>query len=409
MEHRSARHWFVALTATLVGLAGAVIATWVHFKALTDPYYVSAIDLSASINCTIPFLSRFSAPLGIPLSTLSLAWFALALVVLTVDNADLKTAAHAYSHVVCGAAVGALAYALYASFRLGTLCLLCVLIGTCVLVTCIYADRALDWMGSRPSRAKPNWAGVEVGMWPMATVVAVVLAVSIVSTPKRVAIPDEPAERPENPQQTGSNALHTSSLGGSNGREALLYQMEHAQRLDTGVDRQNSRVLLVEFGDYLCPVCRLAAGELDKVMNHYQDVAPGEIRVVHRDFPLDRRCNQAIGRSVHEFACEAAIQARIASYAGRLTEMEQWLYLHQEGLNERSIADAAARIGIASAPRLRSRAVDEIARDIEDARTLHITATPTLFINGVEFVGALSSRLLEVAIEHERAAGPIPR
>src|SRR5262249_16059868 len=68
--------WLI-LGFSLLGLAFASESTWVHFRLLTDPSYIRPCDISATVNSTQAYLSRFGNLFGVPVAIGGVAWFAL--------------------------------------------------------------------------------------------------------------------------------------------------------------------------------------------------------------------------------------------------------------------------------------------------------------------------------------------
>src|SRR4249920_790408 len=74
MTSRS-RLWILGFA--LLGLGFASASSWVHYKLLTDPTYVSPCDMSATFNCSQAYLSRYGSVWGVPVAIGGVLWFAL--------------------------------------------------------------------------------------------------------------------------------------------------------------------------------------------------------------------------------------------------------------------------------------------------------------------------------------------
>ncbi|MEV0676473.1 thioredoxin domain-containing protein [Actinosynnema sp. NPDC050436] len=149
------------------------------------------------------------------------------------------------------------------------------------------------------------------------------------------------------------------------------------------------KVTVVEFVDFQCPACSSYYTEVTKKLEQdYQ----GRITFVPRNLPLE----------AHPLAVPAALAAEAAGRQGKYAEMYHALYGDYDAwaLDGRSVAtDQAAatakfeqyataagldlarfRADVAS-PDLRAI----LDRDVADARSLGVTSTPTLFVNGEQF------------------------
>jgi NhaA family Na+:H+ antiporter len=133
------------------------------------------------------------------------------------------------------------------------------------------------------------------------------------------------------------------------------------------------------YGDYLCPYCR----RLRRVLERLRRALGGRLRYVFRHYPNER---------AHPGATFAAMAAEAAGRQGKFWEMHDGLYEDEPSLNRDTILSIARGLGLDMArfehdladPKLR-RHVDE---DLADGRRNGVTATPTIFVDGVRYDGA---------------------
>ena len=64
------------LAFTLLGLAAASAATWVHADLVRHPDLSSVCDISATVNCTEAYASTYGKLAGVPVAILGLVFFA---------------------------------------------------------------------------------------------------------------------------------------------------------------------------------------------------------------------------------------------------------------------------------------------------------------------------------------------
>jgi protein-disulfide isomerase len=153
-------------------------------------------------------------------------------------------------------------------------------------------------------------------------------------------------------------------------------------------------VTLVEYGDYECPYCGAAYPIVKEVQRRLGD----RLRFVFRNFPLT---------NAHPHAEHAAESAEAAGAQGRFWEMHDYLYEHQEALEDQDLAAYAAEIGLD---------VDRFDRDMTaQAFTARVRAdfisgvrsgvngTPSFFINGQRHNGSYDLESLLAAIERAAA------
>lgn len=104
-----------------------------------------------------------------------------------------------------------------------------------------------------------------------------------------------------------------------------------------------------------------------------------KIRFVVRDFPLT---------SIHENAFWAAQAAQAANAQGKFFEYIELLYNNQNRLDNASLKEYAAKIGLDrkrfDADLDGEKFASEVRKDLADGEIYGVNSTPTIFINGVK-------------------------
>ena len=86
----SSRTRALILAFAVVGLGLAAASSYVHYRLLTDPGYVSPCDVNSTFSCSQVYLSRFGSVAGIPVAIGGLVWFGLAGLLAGFGRADGK-------------------------------------------------------------------------------------------------------------------------------------------------------------------------------------------------------------------------------------------------------------------------------------------------------------------------------
>lgn len=145
--------------------------------------------------------------------------------------------------------------------------------------------------------------------------------------------------------------------------------------------KRDSKVVLVEYGDFQCPGCRQAFPVLQELSNEYKD----EIAFVFRNFPLT---------SAHPNAKAAAAAAEASALQGKYWEFHDKLYEEQTswgplGTSERTdrFVGYARTVGIKDIEKFKAdMALDSVSKkisfDMALGRKDGVSATPTIFLNG---------------------------
>jgi protein-disulfide isomerase len=155
---------------------------------------------------------------------------------------------------------------------------------------------------------------------------------------------------------------------------------------------KNAPVALVEFSDYQCPHCAVAAKPLhDFVLGP----GKGKARLCPKYYPLDN----------HPRARIAAACAEFAKRKGKFWEMHEMLFAHQEELEDDSLKTYAQRLGLDGAQMLKevyAGKYDQVVQaQKKEGDAAGVQATPTIFFNGRHHVLPVLPFFLQRSIEDE--------
>src|SRR5262249_40488304 len=144
----------------------------------------------------------------------------------------------------------------------------------------------------------------------------------------------------------------------------------------TGPSRgpDNAAVTIVEFEDFQCPFCKQVHETVERVLTKYN----GNIRLVHRDFPLDE---------LHPAAHSAHQAGRCAAEQGKFWEYRSLLYANAPNANPEQLATYAKQVDLDQARFKTCLARTDqlnavIQTDLVEGERLGVSGTPAFFING---------------------------
>ncbi len=136
---------------------------------------------------------------------------------------------------------------------------------------------------------------------------------------------------------------------------------------------EHARVVVVEYGDFECPSCKVAATTPTLLMERF----PNKVRFLFRHFPVPE---------VHPHAMLAAEASEAAAAQGKFWPMYHELFDNQAHLNQKSLTRYASALGLDMARYVAEMDdhiyLQKVREHVEGARRSHIRATPTFFING---------------------------
>lgn len=160
-------------------------------------------------------------------------------------------------------------------------------------------------------------------------------------------------------------------------------------------------ITLEEFGDFQCPPC----GALHPVLKTMEHEFGPRIRIIFREFPLV---------PAHQHALAAARSAEAAGLQGKFWEMHDLIYESQatwsNAFDVRPIFEGfATKIGLDLEKFKRDLSSEKVAQRIfldgKRGRSLGVTGTPTMFMNGREVpFESLPADKLRVHINNELKA-----
>jgi protein-disulfide isomerase len=175
-----------------------------------------------------------------------------------------------------------------------------------------------------------------------------------------------------------------------------------APRVPLVVPREGAKVLIVKFNDFQCPACGQTYLQYKPILAKYEASNPGAVKMVLKDYPLQRECNDAIGQSIHPAACDAAVAVRLARLRNKGEAMEEWLYTHQSAMTPASVRHAAKDVGgVTDFEEKYASTLASVKSDVALGKQLGIRATPTFFVNGVRFDSAILPQYFDAAIAYE--------
>lgn len=142
--------------------------------------------------------------------------------------------------------------------------------------------------------------------------------------------------------------------------------------------KTDSKVTLVEYGDFQCPACKSYYPLVEQIRSEYND----KIAYQFRNYPLVQ---------IHPNAFVGARAAEAASKQGKFFDMYNLLYQNQDTWSQSSnpqtvLVSYAQQLGLnveQFKTDMNSSAIaDVINADVRQAQALGATATPTFVLNG---------------------------
>lgn len=153
----------------------------------------------------------------------------------------------------------------------------------------------------------------------------------------------------------------------------------------------DAAVTIVLFSGFQCTWCPEAFAALDRL----RALHPADVRVVHKDFPLQG----------HVRAIPAAVAAHCAGAQGKYWEMHRLLHANPMALSEADLERYGIDLGLDASSyadcRDGSDVEQQVYADVTAGRELGVEATPTFFVNGTVVTGTLPHARFDELVERE--------
>jgi protein-disulfide isomerase len=162
----------------------------------------------------------------------------------------------------------------------------------------------------------------------------------------------------------------------------------------------NAPVTIVEFADFECPFCAHAFSVIETLVN---TTYKGKVKVIFKSYPLN----------VHPWAMKAAEAAECARLQNPAAfwDFARDFYTNQGTINAKNLPDQVNKLAKAQKldePSLKAcmdspQTEARVKQDQLDGNSIHVSSTPTFFVNGIPVVGLPDGKVLDFVIDSELA------
>lgn len=381
----------VAIFLSVLGAALCAVVLYIHHRLSSGQgAYTSFCDVSATMSCNTVLGSSYATVLNIPV-----AGWALAAYVVTGALAYSLRGARGEARMRSAATLAAFTAAMFvvsayffiiSTFVIGVACPLCLSLDA-VNVGLFGVAAAIA--GMLRASAPPGWSPLRFWLPSAGITLALVVALVLIQLPR----------------DTASAALTVDEIRRADPRFYAWYISQPVVDLNVDEDGAPDEVVtLVEFSDFECPACARAYVDLGRVL---AGESSKNVRLVHRNFPLNSDCNPEVKFEGHPHACQAAIAYECAAAQGKAKEYYGILFENQSALDTPSLVGYAARLGLDQGEFERClaspAAAAKVAADVAAGVAAGVQSTPTFFINGRKVAGSLRPEHFQYALAIERA------
>lgn len=392
----------ILLALSLIGVALSGLLVYEHHTLATKGFeQKSFCSINEFIDCDVVNASSYADFHSIPIAGLGLLFYLLLAgycFAALLGSPDRKSGLAFLFFLNAGGLVITIIMAYLSFMVLGVLCLLCAgLYLVNALITLLFPaalgfrwsqilEFSKNYLSSLAGKENPP-VGFKPRLWLHLVITLIVFGVGCA-----LLIPEQKGKK-KNDAENKARFFNT-------------YLAQAPAVIDT-TDRPlwgnpNAPVKIVEFSDFQCPFCRVAAKNIKPSLAEVrQDVA-----FYFYHFPLDSTCNPTMTRPMHPHACHAAMAAVCAEKQGKFWEMHDMLFANQKTLDPENVKTYAQILKL-NADTFENcmkdpETVKRIQQDIEVAKSLEVSGTPSVFINGRRFGPWSNRNILREVVRKEK-------
>ncbi len=160
------------------------------------------------------------------------------------------------------------------------------------------------------------------------------------------------------------------------------------------IGAQNPELTIIEYADYMCFQCKKMHFFLRNLISMY----PGKIRLVHKQFPMDKKFNPIIKKDFHSGAGILSLIAIYAIKENKFWELNDYLYnynVDKGAIYLRQIAlETGLNLDVLKTGIHEPEIKQKLKKNILSGLRRNISGTPSYVINNKVYTGQIPSDIL---------------
>ncbi len=368
------------LILALIGLGFAAKLTDLHWRVHTDPAWHSFCAVNPGLDCDAVALSPYSVAFGAPVSIWGVFGYLLiaASAIWVIRRPKLRAALAATLVLTTFALLTSLGLGVISTLQIKSLCLLCsatYVVNIAAFSIALFLAKKRG--GTRLVLSRGNEWARDHGRLSFAILASCAVAALALTA--------------------GYPKYWKKKLQGDLGMPSGMIDGQ------PWIGAANPKVTITEFSDYECPYCKRGHQMVRQFVQQHKD----EVRLIHRNYPLDRACNPNIPEDFHQNACRFAYLTACAAEQGAFWQANDYLFDHARddptpGAHALSEALDLDRAQLEKC--LQSSARAHVIADIKDGDKHGVEGTPTYVVGNQVLMGELPFDLTLALL----GKGPMP-
>lgn len=398
------RSWLtVAMIMCVLGGVCAGISLHNYFKIQRAGIVEGSFcSITEYINCDVIEASSYSAVKGVPIAGLGLTYYIILLIFLAVArfSKGFNRSIVAFSWwMTCFSILYSLFLFYVAAMVIHALCLTCIgmYIANIMLFVSLYLAMEIP-LNQAPQFLWGYWWTVitrrKTGIDFMPKFGSRLLAAAVMFAIGLLFV---------------SSAASTIKKPGAVEIADYVNNFYRQSKYDIKFDKENSPVwgakgapvMITEFSDFMCPFCKLAAFSIRPYLAEYK----GKVVYYFLNYPLDSNCNHYMEHQMHNGACVAAKASICANELGKFWEYHDHLFKSKGQITMQYVVGLARKLKIDEGAFVECmdsvEAEKKLQDDIEAARRIYVTGTPSVFLNDRQLKFWRSPDVLRTIVDKE--------
>jgi len=382
---KTAKQLWISAALFLIAIFVSGYLIYNHYALINGELgFGSFCSINKSVDCDVVNASHYSEIAGVPLAVLGMAYYLLALVLTIVSLRSAYWRREALI-TLAGLSFGSVLFSgltlFWSLVRIKAVCLMCITLQTINIVSFTliffasteFLRELATTAGRKLIQAKRIGIFLGIGAFFLG-------AIHLVTAQMKQTLPFDEEQFVRELRATPSAEIDIKE--------------GHKQ----GFQGPNPKLLLVEFADFQCPACGMAARHMHRLLKVYGD----QVQLVFKNFPLDPGCNPLIKMPMHPYGCVAARASHCAKEQGHFEEYYQVLFANQHEISREKLRDWADKfkmdLGRFDQCLDAATTRDAVARDVESGLKAGLESTPTFFANGKKIQGVITEDRLKVLL-----------
>lgn len=382
------------LIIIFIGLLTTVKLGFIYYDANFNPFALSSFcSINDFIDCDGIAKTTESQFLGVPLALWGFILYLFMMLMLMVEDLKkvrflkfLEVFKNPMSYI---AALGIISFTISMTllgislFEIKKLCILCAFTYVLNLLIGIIATRGIGFKNVFKDSVRDLIDGVKIKKYGIAFALVMLVFAGILTYTKTSYVLAPQVKRQAEFAEFSKAKYNKYAVSGN------------------VLGNEKGDVIVYAYTDYRCPMCRVYDIMLHKVVREYSNVL-----IVHKNMPLDIRCNKYLSQEFHQDSCNLAKYAVAAEKQNKLWDMNNILF-HKKIEDVKDVLKYAQKAGF-DLDKLQQDAnsfetMQVIQSDLKSAYDMGINGTPTTVINGKSKIGVKSYKELKKWLEDEGA------